>query len=63
MCIVLIGFRLIFPLSLSNTFVLMWSVAFGITVYVAINWMINRGQLRELWDLIGLNRRKLHEGG
>jgi PST family polysaccharide transporter len=63
MFIALMLLKLILPLSVSYIFVLILSMIVGIATYFAINWMINRRQMIELWDLTGINKRKLHESG
>lgn len=63
MLVILIAFRAILPSSLSVVAVLILSVSLGVVVYLAVNWITNRDQLKALWDLTGLKRRKLYEEG
>jgi hypothetical protein len=63
MFVVLVLFILILPSWLSDVIVLLLSVTLGVAIYAAATWMTNREQLKELWDLTGLSRAKLHDAG
>jgi len=61
MFVVLGSFTSILPAMLSGPVVVLLSVTLGVVIYVAANWITNREQLKELWDLTGLNRTKLDD--
>jgi PST family polysaccharide transporter len=61
MFIALILFIQELPSSLSEVIVLAVSTIVGITIYGLVSWFTNRDQLRTLWILSGLGKRKLNE--
>lgn len=63
MFVMLVLFIMILPSSLPDVIILLLSVILGVAIYTAATWLTNREQLKELWDLTGLNRRKLHDSG
>ena len=63
MFVALVLLRAILPSSLPNPIVLALCVIVGFVVYGFASWLTNREQIKELWALTGLRRRKLHEPG
>jgi PST family polysaccharide transporter len=63
MFILLVIMRLSLPRSLSSAAVLVLSAMVGIAVYVSVSYLTNQDQIRELWGLVGMSRRKVDEPG
>jgi PST family polysaccharide transporter len=61
MFVVVVVFRMILPATLSSVMTLVLSTILGVIIYAAASWLTNRNQLKEMWELIGLNRMKIRE--
>lgn len=54
MLVILLGLRAALPDDLSNGMELGVSVFIGIFTYLLISWIINRGQMRQILEIIGV---------
>jgi len=56
MLVVILAFTSILSATFSNVAVLTLSIMFGTVVYGTASWMNSKGQLKELWKLVGFNK-------
>lgn len=63
MFVAILIFKGVVRSTLSNSANLVSFILLGVVVYTVASWVTNQNQLKELWELIGLNRIKLNDAG